>query len=185
MTERDSRNWMREFDEFLSVPEERPPAEVRERVFARVHTDLHPSPKRVLAKVLFVHALVGSVTLFFCPQFGLSWGGSHGIMHLYMRFGPVVCGVACGVTFLGLSAAIAALVLRVEEVRWLRAHRVWPWALVVFLSLMTFRSVGSVAFEGFLLAWIAGAVAGAAGLTELAWRARLAYSGDFTRSGPL
>jgi len=161
-----------EFAEFMKCESYVVPPEVGEKILRRVTADLNPSAWTVFSKVGVVQAIVGLVSLLFCPQFGFSLTGSHGIMHFFMQFGMSVCMAACGTLFVGTSLLISALVLRADEVRVLRRNRILQVAALSLLTAGAFFCLGAEVLELVTLAWLGGAILGGMGTLELGWRAR-------------
>lgn len=165
--------------------------ECHDRTLPKIHEqvshDLNPSVKNIALKLGAIHLAVGTGSLAFCPQFGLSLSsshapGAHRLDHLFMSFGETGCAIACGAFFLGLSLLAAALFLRPEEIRAFRKN----WALQISLlgssSFAVFICFGQVAFNGFALWWFFGALLGGLGFFEGSWRVRkwLRYSAAVT-----
>lgn len=84
------------FQEYDSSP---PPPQVEDTLLERIRRDLHPSPWRVFFKLSSLHAFVGTLTLFVCPQFGYSFTHHSPLMHWFMQAGDIVCQLACGAFF--------------------------------------------------------------------------------------
>ncbi len=162
----------KEFDEFQHGSEVRPPISLTEKVLAFVHKDLNPSAWSVFSKLALVQVLVGFATLLFCPQFGYSPTGIHGIMHVFMQFGNTVCMAACGALFVGSSLLMASFVLKAPEVRVLRSHRLLQVTLISLMAVGTFLCLGAEVFELLTLAWIIGSVVGGLSSLEIGWQVR-------------
>jgi hypothetical protein len=114
------QEWIEEFQEFMGAEQAQVPKAVSDSILARVHNDLNLSSWLVFAKVSAIHAVMGFITLLFCPQFGLGFTDGMGLMALFMRFGDQACMVGCGAVFMGGSLLTASLVLRNEEIRVIR-----------------------------------------------------------------
>src|SRR5687767_13844138 len=114
------QEWNKEFKDFVSASELDPPKGVSSTILSKVHEDLNPLAYKVFSKLTLVHIIVGTITLLFCPQFGINILPGMGLMGLFMKFGDTVCMMACGAVFLGSSALIASLILRPEEVKVIR-----------------------------------------------------------------
>jgi hypothetical protein len=166
-------DWHKDFQDFQSVGAVSPPSHVSREIFLKVHDDLNPSPWIVFSKVALLHALMGSVTLLFCPQFGISLFGGMGLMGIFMRYGEQGCMLGCGAVFLGGSALAASLLLKTEEVRVLRKTEILQIAVLGLLSLGVFICMGvGVVFE-MLLFWLLGSILGGILTFEIGWRIRM------------
>lgn len=166
------REWIEEFQEFMGAHEAQVPQALSDSILSRVHKDLNPSSWLVFAKVSAIHAVMGFVTLLFCPQFGLGFTDGMGLMALFMRFGEQACMVGCGAVFMGGSLLTASLVLRHEELRVIRKTELLQVSTLALLSMGVFicTGVGVVAsLSGF---WVLGSILGGLGTFELGWAVR-------------
>ncbi len=173
-----SRTELNEFDEFQNTDSLAPPAGVSGQIFLKVRTDLNPRAGAVFLKLAGIHAVVGGITLLFCPQFNVNplFGGI-GLMSLFMRYGERVCMMGCGSVFMGGSLLVASLVLRPEEVRVIRRTEVLQMGLLALLSVGAFICADSSVIGGLALFWVLGSIFGGLGTFELGWavRRRLFY----------
>jgi hypothetical protein len=161
--------WAEEFKAFASSEPMDPPRALSDGIASRVRSDLDPELGAVFAKLGGIHLAAGSVTLLFCPQFGVSPLGNSGLMPFLMRFGDQACMFGCGATFMALSALSAAVILRREEVRKLRkSELVWLPGLAA-LSAGLFFCMGGVLILGLAAFWLLGAVVGGLASLELGW----------------
>ena len=170
---RDKRSvWESEFKEFLEIEAASVPTALSKQVLESIQHRLRPSFWQVLIKLALIQTTAGAVSLLFCPQFGISFTSSHGLMHYLMQYGENVCMVGCGALFTGASLLIASFVLRPEEVRALREHRLLQVTAVTALSLGAFACVGAEIVGGLALVWTLGAVVGGMTTLELGWSVR-------------
>jgi hypothetical protein len=110
-------DFLKEFKDFLSTETlHKPSHSLTNQVFKFIENDLRSLNQKVLLKLFIIYFTVGFLTLFICPQFGISpFGGNEGILKFIMPYGPVVCGAVCGLIFLGLSTVIAFFILKENE----------------------------------------------------------------------
>ena len=167
------QEWAREFNDFISASAVQPPVAVSDSVLARVREDLNPSPWIVFAKVSAIHAVVGFITLLFCPQFGFGLTDGMGLMALFMRFGNEACMVGCGAVFMGGSLLTASLVLRPEEVLTIRKTELLQISALAFLSMGIFICTGAGVVGGLGFFWALGSIVGGLGTFELGWKLRV------------
>ncbi len=67
-------------------------------------------------KFLSIIATTSIVTLFFCPQFNLSFTNNHELYHFFHHtFGEVGCMMICGVLFSGTGSILAGIILNKFE----------------------------------------------------------------------
>ena len=167
------QEWLDEFKEFMALNSTaQPPRHLTGSIMATVHRDLNPSLWTVFLKLSLIHAIVGGVTLLFCPQFGFSLTSGMGLMGIFMRFGEQACMVGCGAVFMGGSLLAASLLLRPEEVRAIRKKELLQVALLALLSVGAFICVGSGIVASLAVFWILGSVLGGLGTLELGWAFR-------------
>jgi hypothetical protein len=170
-----SSQWAAEFQEFASASEELPPKALSSRIHETIQAELNPSAWLVFFKVAFVHLVMGTITLLFCPQFGISFFQGAGLMGLLMRFGPTLCMLGCGAIFLGSSALAASLILKPEEIKVVRRLEFLQFALLGALSIGVFAFLGEEMILTLTLVWLAGSILGALGSLELGWLVRLHF----------
>lgn len=157
--EKRSHEWLREFESFLKQEGVTPPASVNHAILAQVRGDLNPSLKLVSAKLFGLHALGAGIVTLFCPQLGVGpiFGG-HGIMHLFMQFGPLVCAAICGSVFVGISTILATLFLKREELRLANRYRFLNVTLLASISFAGLMLAGGSSDRLSYAFWIAGAI---------------------------
>lgn len=172
MDKNNQQNWESDFREFLDSEKHAVPKALSAQVLAKIDSKLHPSFWQVLGKLALVQAVAGAISLMFCPQFGISLGGGHGLMHILMKYGDTVCQLGCGFLFMSLSLLVASFALKPEEVRAIREHRWLQLGSLAMLSVVVFACTGGTVALGFGLIWAAGAVIGGITTLELGWSIR-------------
>ncbi|MBY0371949.1 hypothetical protein K2X33_14785 [bacterium] len=169
-----SHEWLKDFETFLKQEEKFPPAAVNQAVLAQVCSDLNPSLKVVVAKLFGLHAIGATIVALFCPQLGVGpIIGEHGIMHLFMYYGPLVCAALCGGIFLGISAILATIFLTREELRLANRYRFLNVTLLASLSFAGLMLAGGSADRFSYAFWILGAVVTGWSILKLGERIRL------------
>ena len=168
-----TQEWIKEFEEFLGVQPQLPPEHLSQSILSYVHSDLNPSPWKVFSKLSLIHALVGGITLLFCPQFGLSLWDGMGMMHIFMKWGEQVCMLACGAVFMAGSLLVASLGLRVEEIRVIRKTELLQISILGLLSLGAFLCLGLNIVLSLAAFWFLGSLFGGIITLELGWKLRL------------
>lgn len=168
----DNKVLLKEFSEFITSDSVTAPPNLSNQILGFVSSDLNPSPWKVFTKASLIQAVTGFIVLLFCPQFGLSITGIHGIMHILMQYGEGVCMFGCGALFVGSSLFVSSLVLKAEEVRVLRRNRTLQTALLSLLTIGAFLCLGGEVIGLVTLAWFAGSILGGIGTLELGWTAR-------------
>jgi hypothetical protein len=166
----DPREWAEDFKLFLDAPKINPPAHVGEQIFRSVHRDFNPTLLRVLAKIGGIHVLGGSLSLFFCSQFGI--GRGYNLMQVFMSEGVFACMALCGALFLGLTVLIAGFILSNSELKKIRKTCYAPVFLLGLASLAIFLCFGAEIALNLAFFWLVGAVAVGVLLTESSLRVR-------------
>ncbi len=159
-------NWKQEHEVFESgnTRDSLPPGRAREAVFKAVAHDLKYFPYTLWFKISMIHIVVATITLVFCPQFGVGpLSGSLGLMELFMTFGSRACALFCGALFLGTSAVVYSFVLKPGEFLYLKKNRhqiygalaLGSWLILVAMN----RSSLSWESWEYNLLWVTSAVA--------------------------
>lgn len=154
-----NQEWLREFETFMTHDQAIPPHSISQAVLTQVRTELNPSLKLVSAKLFGLHAIGAGIVALFCPQLGVGpIVGGHGIMHVFMQFGPLVCASVCGAIFLGVSAILATVFLGREELRTANRYRFLNVTLLASISFAGLMLAGGSADRWSYAFWIMGAV---------------------------
>ena len=149
-----SQSMNRDFEEFMAIEPKSPPPMTSSVLLGRIASELNPKKIIIFLKLAVIQTVSGAVTLLFCPQFGISPTGMHGLMQLLSHLGEKVCMFGCGALFIGTSLLVSSMVLRPEEIRVLRKSPMLFPALLSFLALAVFLCLGSEVFESVTAAWI-------------------------------
>lgn len=166
------KGWMEEFNEFISAEPVQPPQNVTENIVFRVHSDLNPTSWLVFAKLSAIHAVVGFVTLLFCPQFGFGFTEGMGLMALFMKYGDQVCMLGCGAVFMSGSALTASLLLKREELRAIRKVEALQISALALISMGVFICAGVGIVMSLGAFWVLGSILGGIGTFEAGVRIR-------------
>lgn len=168
------KEWADDFKSFLNAPEVSPPSHVRNEIFRVVRRDLNPQLWMVMAKLGGIHALIGSLSLLLCSQFGM--GRGFNLMHVFMSYGEFVCMAFCGALFLGLTTLIAGFILSKTELMKIRKTCYAPVVLLGATSLAVFFCFGAEIAFVLALTWLLGAVMAGALALELAFGLRRLFA---------
>jgi len=154
------KKWLNEYSEFLEGSEKTPPIEINAQILGRVHELLNPAWQWVFAKLVAIHLIFGSLSLFLCPQFGINPRETMGLMHYFMRWGDFACMLGCGSIFVGGSALGAVMLFKSEEIYVLRKSAPLQFLALGFISIGAFLCSGADVFTTLSLYWLIGAGAG-------------------------
>lgn len=166
------KNAYKEFQNFILASEMKPPDGITDALLSKVRIELNPSSWKVFSKMTFIHAVVGTITLLFCPQFGISLFSDMGLMALFMQFGEIACMFGCGSVFLGGSALVSALILRPEEIKVIRKNRWVQFSILSGFSLGALICLGASVVMTLGVAWFMGSILAGLGSLELGWMLR-------------
>ena len=162
-----------EFQEFVSTASSlEPPRAVSVQIVGELRRALNPPPAAIFMKLSIIHLLVGTITLLFCPQFGVGIFHNHGLVALFERFGHLGCMILCGALFLGSSMVVAAAVLRPEEIKILRRGTIFHLMLLSTLSIALFSCVNAEITLSRGMVWFLGSVLGGITALEFLWSIR-------------
>lgn len=177
MNTRNTEEWLKEFESFMKAEPSLPPSTVTHHVFNVVRTDLKPSLKLVSAKLFAFHAVATSAVVSVCPQLGVGpFVGGHGLGHVFMRFGALPCAALCGALLFLVSAALAVVFLKREELRAANRYRFLNTSLLVAVSFTALILLGADSDRLSYFFWIMGALFGGWAFLGLGATARLGSS---------
>ena len=165
------KDWVEDFREFVDSRGEPVPEELSRGILRRVRLDLSPSAWIVFFKMLGIHAVVGTLSLALCDQFGLNpFRTGFSLSNYFMKFGHSACMVLCGVLFIGLSVLLGSILLRREEVRVLSRNAPLQVFGLGVLSLAAFLGFGAEIVLGIGLLWLGGAMLGGVATAKIIGR---------------
>lgn len=148
----------RDYESFMSATDVSVPARLSDTIRTKVHADLNPPPLHVFTKVGFLHLAVGSLTLAFCPQFGMEFTSlAQKFVHHLNGYHSFWCSLACGAVFLGTGTLFTFLFLRPEELRVVRRQRFLHFPVYALIAAVMLAAVGTINFVPTQLAtWALG-----------------------------
>lgn len=176
--------WQEDFQRFMETEEVTPPTKISTQVLNHITLELNPNIWLVFTKISLIHLLMGSLTLLFCPQFGVAFfaGPGLGLMTLLMRFGETACMLGCGAFFLGGSTLVGSLILKPEEIKVIRKTQLGIYLLLSLASTAVFICLGAKVVFTLGLVWTVGSVLGGALTLELGWFTRIWLKNKKTQS---
>lgn len=155
------KEWLEDFKDFVNSDGAPVPEEVSNQILRQVHRDLNPSAWLVFSKLLGIHALVGTLSLAICNQFGLNpFHTNFSLSDYFMKFGHSTCMVLCGVLFISLTIGLSYLVLRRGELFVLSKNAPLQVFGLSILSLAAFIGFGAEIVFGIAGLWFLGAMIG-------------------------
>lgn len=159
------KEWLEDFQEFVRNEGALVPDEISQTVLDRVRHELNPSPWLVFSKFLGTHAVVGTLSLALCDQFGISpFQTGFSLSDYFMEFGHSTCMVLCGVLFVGLSVLLCRAWVSPEDLRVLKKNAWLQVSGISMLSLGIFAAFGAEITFAIGVLWLIGAMAGGTAL---------------------
>lgn len=158
--EQNKQSWLQEFREFLDIDAAN--VEVPATISQAVHSRLFPNPITVFTKIVFIHIIVGFLSLGFCHQFGLNpFNTQTSLADWFMNVGGHgFCMLACGVVFMMTTYLLANLFLNLEELEAIRRHKWLEIGTLSLVSLALFYFFGAQLVFMFAFLWVLGALIG-------------------------
>ena len=147
-----------EFEEFLQGKKAKTTSSQDNKILEFVHKDLDPSRPIVFLKLALIQTIVGLLTLFFCPQFEISWTSNYEFFHiLHRNLGPMACMAVCGTVFMGTGAFVASALLRFSEIQLILNSKYLLHFSLSGIALIFFLLAGAEVYFSFAIPWIVGA----------------------------
>ncbi|MGE3757699.1 MAG: hypothetical protein AB7H97_08080 [Pseudobdellovibrionaceae bacterium] len=155
------KEWLEDFKAFVDSDGAEVPEEISNQILRKIHRDLNPSAWLVFSKLLGIHALVGTLSLAVCNQFGLNpFHTNFSLSDYFMKFGHSTCMALCGVLFISLTVGLCYVVLRREELFVLLKNAPLQVFGLSILSLAAFVGFGAEIVFGIAVFWFLGAMIG-------------------------
>lgn len=173
MKQNEKENWMKEFADF-----EKSSSEVPAGLFSTVQARLFPNPWKVFGKVVGVHAVVGSLSLAVCNQFGLNpFNTQQALTGWFTKIaGHHFCMLLCGTFFMMTTYLLANLVLTLEEMEAVKRYEWLQTGIIGLISLAAFYFFGAELVGTFMFLWLIGALIGGFLSIEGSYRLRRVLS---------
>lgn len=167
--------WLKEFTEFSNLKPDQAQAPIS--AYVNLKKRLFPNPWIVFGKVIAVHAVVGSLSLAVCNQFGLNpFQTQQSLTDWFMRIaGHNFCMLLCGTFFMMTTYLLANLFLSLEEIESIKRYEWLQSGIMGLISLAAFYFFGAELVGTFMLLWILGAFIGGIVSIESSYRLRRSF----------
>lgn len=157
-----------ELQEFIAGKDDRVPAQAHANILRQVKAELQPAATLIFTKLLVVQAVMGVMTLLFCPQFELSLTSDAELFHYFhYTYGASICALVCGAIFVAPGAVCAAYLLKPVEVQKVRHAGLCYHLVVAGLILFVFFLCGADVLNQLALFWLTAAALTATLLFDL------------------
>lgn len=126
--------------------------------------------------MLGIHTVVSLFSLSICSQFGIQSLKIYDAMDSMMSVvGHTYCMAFCGLLYLSISALMLSFLLKPEEIKVIRRHKVLQLTLLAGVSLGVFLCLGAeiLIIPGIL--WVVGSLVGGITSLELGWMLRAKF----------
>ncbi len=164
-----------ELNEFISASGF-PPETLRKMVHEKISSILNPSSFIIFLKLVGIQIVVGTISLFVCPQFGFSFSSYPGIFHELHHISPEACMLACGMFFVGLGVLLSVFIFSTDEIRIFRKYKFIKFLLLGSLFLLLFHFVTREVLINLAVFWLIGGVLGGTIILEVGKKIKF---GDF------
>jgi hypothetical protein len=134
------------------------PAKLRENIYSLVRKDIQPDHKIVFFKLMFIQAVIGFMTMAFCPQFEMSLTNSYELFHFFHRtFGHKICMFICGSIFIGSGALVANSILTKAEIKRIKGSSFLYYMAISLITVSAFLLLSQNAYLSLVPYWFTGA----------------------------
>ena len=149
-----------DFNDFKSNDSCAPDESLNLKVLNYIREDIDPRFTVVFSKLVGIQALIGFLTLTFCPQFSLSLTNNFELFHyLHYKFGESICMAICGSIFIGTGAFVSAYLLKKAEIQKIRRSIFLYYFTVSSIALAFFTFLGPSIYFELATFWFFGALA--------------------------
>lgn len=155
--------YLKEFSEFINTASEPVPEALSQAIVSTTRRQFLWQKAYVFAKLLGIHTIMSSLSLYVCHQFDMNpFGSRFSLSDYFMAFGHSTCMIFCGFLFLGGSFLVARAVLKENDFSIIR--RSYPLQIFILcsLSLGAFMALGAHLTFGMAALWVTGAYLGSA-----------------------
>ncbi len=166
MTNQSEKIWVEDFKEFIQTKGTPVPEKLTQNILSQIQENLKPKAIVIFLKLLGIHAVIGTLSLGICDQFGLNPFPTHFSLADYVsQIHHSLCMTFCGFLFIGLSSFMALVLFNKAE-----------WLVFQKNSFLQIFCLSTISFASFLffgvtitlnmsLLWFIGAFLG--GLTPI------------------
>ena len=141
------------------------------KIQQNIGTRLKPKLSLLIPKLFATHAITAVITLSVCPQFGFKlFKLPINLMNSIMFMGMPACYFLCGLFFTATSLLVASIVLKRDEIRMLRFHKILSCSAIILGSIGFFSIMNPNLFLEFSILWLLGAMVGVIGTLEVSSR---------------
>jgi hypothetical protein len=150
-----------DYNDFLNTTLVEPPSDLSNKVLGLIREKLDPRLLTLFSKLGLIQAIVGTLTLLICPQFGISFNDNDSLFLFFQNnFGHMGCMIACGVIFTSFSAIVSLIVLKRPEIKKIFKFQFFVFPIISMLFLTIFACVVQEFYLSVSLLWFTGALTG-------------------------
>lgn len=150
-------------DDFKSFQEKSysPDSNITHSLLERMRSDLNPPHQVIFRKLIALQLIMGFITIFFCPQFKMSYTNNYQLFHYFHdNFGPRICMTICGLILIGSTAIMCTLLMNKQELQKLNTSPLLYFTSISILALAFFLILGAKFYLVMVSYWLLGAIIG-------------------------
>lgn len=150
-----------DFLNFVKTDHSLAPEELNNKIKSSIASKLKWEPTLLFTKLIFIHIIIGTLSLSICDQFGLDpFNTSFSLSNYFMHWGHTVCMVLCGALFLSFSIIFSTFFTNASEQYLLKKYVSIHMLGLTLISIFLFFILGAEVTLTLALLWSAGAIAG-------------------------
>ena len=154
----EDKNFNADYRAFVAGGDEYILPSSNDAVLCYIRSDLRRRHRQIFVKFLAVQAVMGLLTLLFCPQFDLSLISDVELLHYFHhRYGASICALLCGAIFTAPGAVYAAYMFTHDEVQTIKTAGSRSHLAIAALALLVFYVCGADVFSYTTLLWFVAA----------------------------
>jgi hypothetical protein len=148
----------KDFKDFKEAQTKAPPVHLEEHVLKTIAEKIDPPHTLIFLKLVGIQAIIGVITMVFCPQFNYSLTNNYELFHMiHHKFGHYPCMAICGAIFMGSGALVASFILEAEERVKIQHNNFLYYCALSMVALGSFFSLGAQMYLDLSAIWLAGA----------------------------
>lgn len=150
-----------QFQDFVNTPEQSVPTHLSQQILKNHESQLKKDILRVAVKLLTIHGVTSTLSLFICHQFDMNpFNSSVSLSDYFMRFGHSTCMFFCGFLFIGLSLIMARSLLNSYDFQWIKRTFILQFLVLSTLSVGIFMLLGAQTTLTMISVWVLGGLLG-------------------------
>lgn len=152
----------KDYQDFINSSPASVPPELSSKILNKIKSLLNPKWELVFGKILILHAIVGTLSLSICHQFGINpFKTYHSLDQWFMSFtSHNLCMAFCGMFFISLTLLASSFILTKEEYLVFKKNQLLQTSSLALFSLTVFFFMGAYMSLIIAIYWFIGAILG-------------------------